>query len=68
MSSGDFFPICRIDMGGDVLSGSALRLLSARLREHRRRGLGTRWRRLNAGRQAVLTLAHLRKLRKGLSA
>ncbi|MEU3250168.1 IS5 family transposase [Streptomyces sp. NPDC006997] len=44
--------------GVDV-SSSALRFLAARLREHRR-ALGTRWRRLNAGRQALLTLAHLR--------
>ncbi|MGW0565995.1 IS5 family transposase [Streptomyces tauricus] len=40
-------------------SSSTLRFLAARLREHRR-ALGTRWRRLNAGRQALLTLAHLR--------
>ncbi|MEX3099814.1 IS5 family transposase [Streptomyces sp. ST1015] len=44
--------------GADV-SGSALRFLATRLRE-RRRAVGTRWRRLNAGRQALLTLAHLR--------
>ncbi|MGB8938794.1 MAG: IS5 family transposase [Streptomyces sp.] len=44
--------------GVDV-SSSALRFLAARLREHRR-ALGTRWRRLSAGRQALLTLAHLR--------
>ncbi|MEU8034896.1 transposase family protein, partial [Streptomyces sp. NPDC049099] len=44
--------------GVDV-SSSALRFLSARLRE-RRRALGTRWRRLSAGRQALLALAHLR--------
>ncbi|QFQ99254.1 IS5 family transposase [Streptomyces phaeolivaceus] len=44
--------------GVDV-SSSALRFLAARLRE-RRRTLGTRWRRLSAGRQALLTLAHLR--------
>ncbi|MFF7656789.1 IS5 family transposase [Streptomyces sp. NPDC007983] len=41
------------------VSSSALRLLAARLREHRR-ALGTRWRRLSAGRQALLALAHLR--------
>jgi len=41
------------------VSSSALRFLAARLRELRRT-LGTRWRRLNAGRQALLTLAHLR--------
>ncbi|MET7520135.1 IS5 family transposase [Streptomyces sp. NPDC005480] len=44
--------------GVDV-SSSALRFLSTRL-QARRRALGTRWRRLNAGRQALLTLAHLR--------
>ncbi|WP_055470078.1 IS5 family transposase [Streptomyces ardesiacus] len=44
--------------GVDV-SSTALRFLAARLKEHRR-ALGTRWRRLNAGRQALLTLAHLR--------
>ncbi|MGP3991885.1 IS5 family transposase [Streptomyces sp. 3N207] len=44
--------------GVDV-SSSALRFLTQRLREHRRM-LGTRWRRLPAGRQALLTLAHLR--------
>ncbi|WP_033320945.1 IS5 family transposase [Streptomyces yerevanensis] len=44
--------------GVDV-SGSALRFLASRLRE-RRRVLGTRWRRLSAGRQALLTLVYLR--------
>ncbi len=44
--------------GVDV-SSSALRFLSACLREHRR-ALRTRWRRLTAGRQALLALAHLR--------
>ena len=44
--------------GVDV-SSSALRLLSTRLRQHRR-AIGSRWRRLSAGRQALLTLAHLR--------
>ncbi|GHB88405.1 hypothetical protein GCM10010306_099290 [Streptomyces umbrinus] len=44
--------------GVDV-STSALRFLAAHLRELRR-ALGTRWRRLNAGRQALITLAHLR--------
>ncbi|MET9567323.1 transposase family protein [Streptomyces tauricus] len=44
--------------GVDV-SSSALRFPAARLTEHRR-ALGTRWRRLNTGRQALLTLAHLR--------
>ncbi|GHE58892.1 transposase [Streptomyces capitiformicae] len=44
---------------GVNVSSSALRFLVARLKE-RRRTLGTRWRRLSAGRQALLTLAHLR--------
>ncbi|GGM23421.1 hypothetical protein GCM10010129_79760 [Streptomyces fumigatiscleroticus] len=44
--------------GVDV-SISALRFLSARL-QARRRALGTRWRRLSAGRQALLASAHLR--------
>ena len=44
---------------GVNVSSSTLRFLATRLRE-RRRSLGTRWRRLNAGRQALLTLAHLR--------
>ncbi|MFJ4410941.1 IS5 family transposase [Streptomyces sp. NPDC088910] len=44
--------------GVDV-SSSALRFLSAELRQ-RRRELGTRWRRLSDGRQALLTLVHLR--------
>ncbi|NJQ05571.1 transposase family protein [Streptomyces lonarensis] len=44
--------------GLDV-SSSALRLLSTELRR-RRVVIGTRWRRLNTGRQALLTLAHLR--------
>ncbi|MCX4693885.1 IS5 family transposase [Streptomyces sp. NBC_01408] len=41
------------------LSSSHLRFLTARIRE-RRRVIGSRWRRLSAGRQALLTLAHLR--------
>ncbi len=41
------------------LSSSHLRFLAARLRE-RRRAIDSRWRRLNAGRQALLALAHLR--------
>jgi hypothetical protein len=45
--------------GVDV-SSSALRFLSARLRQRRNRELGTRWRCLSVGRQALLTLAHLR--------
>ncbi len=44
---------------GIDVSSSALRLLSARLRDHRRQP-GTRWRRLSTGRQALLALAHLR--------
>ena len=44
--------------GLDVSSRS-LRFLAARLHEHRRR-IGSRWRRLSVGRQALLTLAHLR--------
>lgn len=44
---------------GVNVSSSALRFLAGRLRE-RRRTPGTRWRRLNAGRQALLALAHLR--------
>ncbi|NJQ04589.1 transposase family protein [Streptomyces lonarensis] len=44
--------------GLDV-SSSALRLLSTELRR-RRVVIDTRWRRLNTGRQALLTLAHLR--------
>ena len=44
---------------GVGVSSSALRFLAARLRE-RRRVPGTRRRRLSAGRQALLTLAHLR--------
>ncbi|WP_103529312.1 IS5 family transposase [Streptomyces sp. SM12] len=44
--------------GLDVSSRS-LTFLAARLREHRRR-IGSRWRRLPVGRQALLVLAHLR--------
>ncbi len=44
--------------GVDV-SSSALRFLTQELRRHRRT-IGSRWRRLSAGRQALLTLAHLR--------
>ncbi|CAM5625024.1 hypothetical protein Sdia_34770 [Streptomyces diastaticus subsp. diastaticus] len=44
--------------GVDV-SSSALRFLTQQLRRHRR-AIGSRWRRLTAGRQALLTLAHLR--------
>lgn len=45
-------------LGVDV-SSSALRFLSAKLRQ-RRQELGTSWRRLSVGWQALLTLAHLR--------
>lgn len=44
--------------GVDV-SGSALRFLAQQLRQHRR-AIGSRWRRLSAGRQALLALARLR--------
>ncbi|MGW7048910.1 helix-turn-helix domain-containing protein, partial [Streptomyces avermitilis] len=44
---------------GIDLSNSTLRYLSDLLRA-RRRERGTRWRRLTAGRQALLALAHLR--------
>lgn len=44
--------------GVDV-SSSTLRFLTQQLRRHRR-AIGSRWRRLSAGRQALLTLAHLR--------
>ncbi|AJE39077.1 IS5 family transposase [Streptomyces nodosus] len=44
---------------GIDVSSSALRFLAQELRRHRRT-IGSRWRRLNAGRQALLTLAHLR--------
>ena len=44
--------------GLDVSSRS-LSFLAARLREHRRR-IGSRWRRLPVGRQALTVLAHLR--------
>ncbi|MEU0163280.1 transposase family protein [Streptomyces sp. NPDC006261] len=44
--------------GVDV-SSSALRFLTQQLRCHRR-AIGSRWRRLSVGRQALLTLAHLR--------
>ncbi|MET9914531.1 transposase family protein [Streptomyces sp. NPDC006476] len=41
------------------LSSSSLRYLARHLSVHRKR-IGSRWRRLTAGRQALLTLAHLR--------
>ncbi|MFG2985076.1 IS5 family transposase [Streptomyces sp. NPDC048258] len=41
------------------LSSSHLRFLTVRIRD-RRRAIGSRWRRLSADRQALLTLAHLR--------
>src|SRR5689334_13779202 len=56
--------------GGRVkVSNRSLIMLANALRQ-RRRELGTTWRRLDAGRQALLVLAHLRKgetyhLRKG---
>jgi hypothetical protein len=45
---------------GMSVSTRAMTMLADLLRQ-RRTQLGTRWRRLNAGRQALLTLAHLRK-------
>lgn len=44
---------------GIDLSSSTLRFLARHLRQ-RRREIGSRWRRLPAGRQALLALAHLR--------
>ena len=44
---------------GVNVSSSALRFLAAGLRKYRHT-LGTQWRRLSAGRQALLALAHLR--------
>jgi hypothetical protein len=44
---------------GIDLSSSTLRLLARHLRRHRR-DIGSRWRRLSAGRQALLVLGHLR--------
>jgi hypothetical protein len=44
--------------GVDV-SSSTLRFLAEQLRRHHR-AIGSRWRRLRAGRQALLTVAHLR--------
>lgn len=41
------------------LSSSSLRYLARHLSAHRKR-IGSRWRRLSAGRQALLVLAHLR--------
>ncbi|QFZ20531.1 transposase family protein [Saccharothrix syringae] len=41
------------------LSGSHLQFLAHQLAAHRRR-IGSRWRRLDSGRQALLVLAHLR--------
>ncbi|MFJ7124988.1 transposase family protein [Streptomyces sp. NPDC098101] len=41
------------------MSSSTLCFLTQQLRRHRRT-IGSRWRRLTAGRQALLTLAHLR--------
>ena len=45
---------------GMSVSSRALIMLTDLLRSHRTQ-LGTRWRKLSVGRQAVLTLAHLRK-------
>jgi hypothetical protein len=45
---------------GMSVSSRALNLLAEVLRR-RRRELGTRWHRLDAGRQALLVVAHLRK-------
>jgi hypothetical protein len=42
------------------VSSRALNLLAESLRRHRNE-IGSRWRKLSAGRQALLTLAHLRK-------
>jgi hypothetical protein len=42
------------------MSTKALTFVSDALRAHRRT-LGTRWRRLSAGEQALMVLAHLRK-------
>lgn len=44
---------------GIDVSRSALRFLTQQPRRHRH-AIGSRWRRLTAGRQALLTLAHLR--------
>ncbi|SCD75094.1 Helix-turn-helix of DDE superfamily endonuclease [Streptomyces sp. TverLS-915] len=44
---------------GIDVSSSTLRFLARQLRAHHR-ALGSRWRRLSAGRQALLALAHLR--------
>ncbi|CAG6393575.1 hypothetical protein SCOCK_210015 [Actinacidiphila cocklensis] len=44
---------------GIDVSSSTLRFLSGQLRRHHR-AIGSRWRRLTAGRQALLVLAHLR--------
>ncbi len=41
------------------MSSSTLRFLAQQLRRHRR-AIGSRWRRLSAGRRALLALAHLR--------
>lgn len=46
--------LCGLDV-----SSRSLSFLTARLREHHRR-IGSRWRRLPVGRQALLVLAHLR--------
>jgi len=48
-----------VQPSGIDLSGSTLRFLARHLRQ-RRREIGSWWRRLPAGRQALLALAHLR--------
>lgn len=45
---------------GMTVSTRALQLVAERLRRHRNE-VGTRWRKLTAGRQALLVLAYLRK-------
>jgi Helix-turn-helix of DDE superfamily endonuclease/DDE superfamily endonuclease len=45
---------------GMTVSTQSLTFVTARLRAHRR-NLGTRWRLLSSGRQALMVLAHLRK-------
>ena len=45
------------------LSSRTLTYVSAIIRRHRK-GIGSRWRKLNAGRQALLLLAYLRELNR----
>jgi len=49
-----------VDPSSMPVSNRALQVLADALR-HRRTVLGTRWRRLSAGEQALLVLAHLNK-------